>query len=270
MRSRRSGRCLAVALLSLFTSVAAAGCGSVDNGDGPTISITVSGSGSVTSVPAGINCGSDCSAAFEAGSSVTLSAAAASGAAFAGWSGGTCSGSGDCTLVASENVAVQAMFAAANTVSVSVTGTGTGTVTSTPPGINCPPTCSTGFAAGQTITLSATPSPATAFAGWTGACTGTAACTAATSTAVNVTATFTRALACSTVANGSTCSTVARPEINRGMITATACHDQCQIAMAVAGMTTGCWIIALNGNCYCRDGVLATGSTLPGGICTVN
>jgi hypothetical protein len=49
------------------------------------------GSGTVTSSPAGIDCGGTCTtdtSEFDAGAPVTLTAAAAPGSAFAGWSGG--------------------------------------------------------------------------------------------------------------------------------------------------------------------------------------
>jgi hypothetical protein len=55
------------------------------------------GSGSVSSNPAGIQCGTTCSASFMQGSSVTLTPTATSGSSFAGWSG-ACSGTGTCTL----------------------------------------------------------------------------------------------------------------------------------------------------------------------------
>jgi Raf kinase inhibitor-like YbhB/YbcL family protein len=55
------------------------------------------GAGTITSNPAGINCGSTCSFAFSGGSSVTLTATAASGSTFVGWSG-ACTGTGTCTL----------------------------------------------------------------------------------------------------------------------------------------------------------------------------
>jgi hypothetical protein len=54
--------------------------------------VTKSGSGTVTSVPSGINCGTACSASFASGTNVTLTAMAAAGWDFTGWSGGVCSG----------------------------------------------------------------------------------------------------------------------------------------------------------------------------------
>ncbi len=64
-------------------------------GGGTTFTLAVTkagtGSGTVTSSPAGISCGSTCSADFASGTSVTLTARRASGSTFAGW-GGACSG----------------------------------------------------------------------------------------------------------------------------------------------------------------------------------
>lgn len=80
----------------------------------PTQTLTVTrdgiGSGTVTSVPAGIDCGSTCSAEFEEGTMVTLTAAAGSGSSFAGWSGGGCSGTGACQVTLSGATSVTATF----------------------------------------------------------------------------------------------------------------------------------------------------------------
>ncbi len=79
--------------------------------DALSVSKTGSGNGTVTSDPAGINCGSQCMAQFTEGTAVTLTAAAAADSTFTGWSGGGCSGTGSCTTTINDPVAVSAEFA---------------------------------------------------------------------------------------------------------------------------------------------------------------
>jgi endoglucanase len=79
-----------------------------------TVTRAGTGTGTVTSAPAGINCGTACSAAFPNGTSVTLTAAAAAGSTFAGWSG-ACSGTAGCTVGMTQARAVTAAFNAAST-----------------------------------------------------------------------------------------------------------------------------------------------------------
>jgi hypothetical protein len=69
------------------------------------------GSGTVTSGPAGIACGATCAASYLSGTAVTLTAAPASGAIFTGWSGGGCTGTGTCTVTVSAATTVTATFA---------------------------------------------------------------------------------------------------------------------------------------------------------------
>ena len=67
------------------------------------------GTGTVVSAPAGINCGVDCQEAYGSGTLVTLTASPASGSRFTGWSGG-CSGTSACTVVGNAAVTVTATF----------------------------------------------------------------------------------------------------------------------------------------------------------------
>jgi hypothetical protein len=76
------------------------------------------------------------------------------------------------------------------TLNVNKAGTGSGTVTSSPAGISCGNTCSAGFPAGTAVTLSPVAAGGSVFAGWSGACSGTAACTLSLDAARSVTATF--------------------------------------------------------------------------------
>ena len=79
----------------------------------PTATLSVgkngSGSGTVTSTPAGLNCGSTCSQSVTPGTAVTLTATAATGSTFAGWSA-PCSGTGTCVVTVSGATAVTATF----------------------------------------------------------------------------------------------------------------------------------------------------------------
>lgn len=77
-----------------------------------TLSVTKlgGGSGTVSSAPAGINCGVSCAAIFEEGTAITLTAVADSGSVFTGWSG-ACSGTGPCAFTFGEGPEVVANFA---------------------------------------------------------------------------------------------------------------------------------------------------------------
>jgi hypothetical protein len=72
----------------------------------PTVGLVVamlagSGAGTISSVPAGVNCDhvTQCNMAMGIGKTVTLTATPASGHVFKGWSGGGCSSSASCNLI---------------------------------------------------------------------------------------------------------------------------------------------------------------------------
>ena len=78
-----------------------------------TLAITKVGTGSgiVTSAPGGINCGNVCSASYAAGTPVTLTATPASGSTLTSWSGGGCTGIGNCSMIIIDNTQITALFA---------------------------------------------------------------------------------------------------------------------------------------------------------------
>jgi hypothetical protein len=78
-----------------------------------TVNKSGTGSGTVTSSPAGITCGTACTKGYYAGLVVTLTATPDEGSTFTGWSGGGCSGNGQCLLTMSAPVTVKANFSTA-------------------------------------------------------------------------------------------------------------------------------------------------------------
>src|SRR3954470_3697401 len=149
------------------------------------------GTGTVASTQAGVNCGDDCSAAYEVGATVTLTATADPGATFVGWSG-ACTGTGTCTVTITEDTELTASFALDHSIVITRAGNGSGTVTSAPAAIDCGTTCAASFGFGTVVTLTAKPATGSTFTGWSGGgCTGTGTCVATMTEAVGVTATFT-------------------------------------------------------------------------------
>ncbi len=165
-----------------------------------TLSVEVVGAGSVVSQPDGINCSSAiCTGAFAPNTAVTLTATPAAGQSFAGWSG-ACAGAANTCVVTMDPVRIAAFpdvtarfvpNAGQSTYSFSLTIAGAGTVVSNPAGINCTSNCGAVFAANTAVTLTATPAAGQSFAGWSGACTGSASsCTVNVDQARTVGASF--------------------------------------------------------------------------------
>ena len=81
----------------------------------PRLSVQKFGNGTVTSAPAGINCGSKCDYLFKQNLKVTLKATPAKGYEFVGW-GDACSGGGLCLVNIKNNNLVMATFRETNAV----------------------------------------------------------------------------------------------------------------------------------------------------------
>ncbi len=158
-----------------------------------TVNKSGTGSGTVSSTPPGINCGTSCSYAFPVNTSVTLSAISDSGSGFSGWSGAGCSGTGTCVVNMSSAQSVTATFnlSGNQTLTVNLSGSGVGSVSSNPTGIDCGATCSYGFPLNSSVILTANPTVPSTFGGWSGGgCSGTSTCTISMTSAISVTATF--------------------------------------------------------------------------------
>ena len=149
-----------------------------------TVNRTGTGSGTVTSSPAGIDCGSTCSASFYYNSTIKLSAAQAAGSTFTGWSGGGCSGTGTCTVTMNSDKTVTANFTQ-NAYTLTVISVH-GAVTKAPD----QPT----YTYGTSVLLSmGTVDVGWTFTGWSGGgCSGTAPCTVTMNSDITVTANFTQ------------------------------------------------------------------------------
>ncbi len=90
----------------------------VQSPPGLSVSLAGTGSGTVSSTPAGISCQPTCSASFPAGTLVTLTETPATNSYFAGW-GGACSGDNStCTLTLTTNQQVSATFTLSQGVNV--------------------------------------------------------------------------------------------------------------------------------------------------------
>jgi YD repeat-containing protein len=155
------------------------------------LGVTVVGSGSVTSEPAGIDCSSStCSAPFESGSSVMLTPLASGGWEFSGWSG-ACTGLDACEVSMTEAKSVTATFDLQSAFTLNVTVNGSGSVVSDPAGIDCPAvSCTADFSSGIPVSLSAAGSNGRIFRSWQGACTGSEGCALMMTADHGVTANF--------------------------------------------------------------------------------
>jgi hypothetical protein len=132
------------------------------------------GQGTVTSSPAGINCGTSCEAEYLEGTKVVLTASPAAGSYFEGWFGcDTEPSATKCEVTINEEMTVEAEFNEIEKFPLVLEklGTGKGTVSSSPTGISCNASCSiteAEYLEGTKVVLTATASAGSAFDGWRG------------------------------------------------------------------------------------------------------
>ncbi len=130
-----------------------------------TIKKAGNGQGTVTSTPAGIDCGTDCTESYAPGTVVVLKAIAAPGSTFLAFTG-----SWDCLdgrVTMSVDRTCTAVFVQVK-LTIKKAGNGQGAVTSTPAGIDCGTDCTESYALGTVVSLRPVAAPGSVFAGWSG------------------------------------------------------------------------------------------------------
>jgi len=237
------------------------------------LSVTKAGTGSglVTSIPAGIDCGSSCVKTCEWGEEVTLRATPNSGSTLVEWWGGGCSGTGLCVVTMNASKTVTAIFQLQPTeqysLTVNKTGTGIGTVTSDPSGINCGEDCNEVYDQGTNVTLTAVPAAGSTFTGWSGACSGTGSCNFTMDADKNVTAAFATAaptqytLTVSKTGSGSGTVTSSPTGIDCGS-DCTETYDQGTSVTLTATPASGSSFAGWNADADCSDGVVTMNANM--------
>ena len=136
-----------------------------------TVSVSKTGgeSGTVTSDPAGIDCGTVCSANYSGLIRIYLVAQADPGSAFIGWGGDPDCKDGEIVTDSEHcSAAFEPLSATLRTLTLQVTGSGGGTAISSPSAIFCDSDCTGSFLANSLVTLTARPADGSDFAGWSG------------------------------------------------------------------------------------------------------
>ena len=214
-----------------------------------------SGSGMVSSNPAGVDCGADCDHIVDIGSVLTLSATPDADSVFSGWQGGGCTGTGDCRVTMGANITVVATFERLFNLSVATTQiqAANGVVTSNPAGIDCGSACAQTFVNGAMVTLTATPDANSVFSGWQGGgCAGTGTCKVTMTADTSVTATFEPIqipLQVVKDGNGDGAITSSPPGIDCGATCQASFPIQTQVTLSAAPDTDSRFVGWKGGNC---------------------
>ena len=130
----------------------------------PRLTVAKQPGGSVTSSPAGIDCGMICSTPFSGATSISLSAVANAGFRFDGFDEVECR----TAFVLTGDLHCTPRFTAIDAGVLTVNVIGNGRVTSVPAGIDCGNDCSETFAPGTEVTLTPLALANAAFRAWSG------------------------------------------------------------------------------------------------------
>ncbi|MBF0320595.1 MAG: SBBP repeat-containing protein, partial [Nitrospirae bacterium] len=160
----------------------------------PTLSVTKTGNGTITSSPSGISCGSTCSMTYASGTQVTLTATADYGFTFSSWTGCDTTNGAACSVAMPADKPVTATFSKINFLPLTVTksGAGSGTITADSGTITWSGNTGTAYYEENTqVILTANADSNSKLSSWSG-CDSTSGttCTVAMSSAKSVTATF--------------------------------------------------------------------------------
>ena len=145
----------------------------------PKLSVIRSARGIVRSTPDGISCGYGENLCVGSFNSVTLTATPNPSYYLKKWIGCPAATGNTCSLTLNQKTTVGAFFAKLPKYALKIVKTQGGEITSDPAGLKCKAnakTCSTSFVSGTRVRLTPNPLSGYRFTGWTGACTGTAAC----------------------------------------------------------------------------------------------
>ncbi|MBK7319521.1 LamG-like jellyroll fold domain-containing protein [Candidatus Villigracilis affinis] len=180
------------------------------------VSKTGTGTGTITSAPAGINCGAACTYNFPRNTSVVLTAAPTLGSTFTGWSGAGCSGTGTCTVTMDAAKSVIANF---DLTEYTLTITSDhGTVAKNPDKAT--------YHYGDSVQLTATPAVGWAFTNWSGGVTGISNPVSLTINGnTSVTANYTQieySLTINTIGDGSVATDISGPYHHGDLVELTA------------------------------------------------
>ena len=134
-----------------------------------TLTVTPAGTGTGTVVAdlGAISCGGTCSDSYDYGTTVTLTATAATGSTFSSWAGCTTTSGATCTVAMTAVKNVTASFALGS-YTLTIAKQGTGSVASSDGNISCGATCSHAYAYNASVSLTATPGTGYHFDHWSG------------------------------------------------------------------------------------------------------